>query len=76
MARTPSGLFLNRAFEPYARNQALVNVMRNYGYVDARGMGIRNKIIPCMLAHNGTEPDLITKNYRFTVHLWKEPKPS
>ena len=41
----------------YARNQTLVNVMRDYGYVDARGMGVRNKIIPGMLAHNGTEPD-------------------
>ena len=60
----------------YARNQTLVNVMRDYGYVDARGMGIRNKIIPGMLAHNGTEPDLIAEDYRFTVRLWKEPKPS
>ena len=60
----------------YARNQTLVNVMRDYGYVDARGMGIRNKIIPGMLAHNGTEPDLIAEEYRFTVRLWKEPKPS
>ena len=25
----------------YARNQTLVNVMRDYGYVDARGMGVR-----------------------------------
>ena len=43
----------------YARNQTLVNVMRDYGYVDARGMGVRNRIIPGMRAHNGTEPDLI-----------------
>ena len=60
----------------YARNQTLVNVMRDYGYVDARGMGVRNKIIPGMLTHNGTEPDLIAEEYRFTVRLWKEPKPS
>ncbi len=58
----------------YARNQTLVNVMRDYGYVDARGMGIRNKIIPGMLAHNGTEPDLIEEEHRFTVRLWKKPK--
>ncbi|MYB67644.1 MAG: hypothetical protein F4X75_04000 [Gemmatimonadetes bacterium] len=56
----------------YARNQTLVNVMRDYGYVDPHGMGIRNKIIPGMLAHNGTEPDLIAEDYRFTVRLWKE----
>ena len=58
----------------YARNQALVNVMRDYGYVEARGMGVRNKLIPGMLKHNGTEPDLIEKDNRFIVRLWKEPK--
>ena len=58
----------------YARNQTLVNIMRDYGYADARGMGVRNKIIPGMLAHNGTEPDLIDDEARFTVRLWKEPK--
>ena len=56
----------------YARNQTLVNVMRDYGYVDARGMGVRNKVIPSMLAHNGTDPDLIEGEYSFTVRLWKE----
>lgn len=30
----------------YARNQTLVNVLRDYRYVDFRGMGIRHKIIP------------------------------
>ena len=57
----------------YARNQTLVNVMRDYGYVGARGMGVRTKIIPGMLAHNGTEPELIEEEHRFTVRLWKEP---
>ena len=56
----------------YARNQTLVYVMRDYGYVDARGMGIRNKVIPSMRAHNDTEPDLIEEENRFTVRLWKE----
>ena len=60
----------------YARNQTLVNVMRDYGYVDARGMGVRNKIIPGMRVHNGTEPDLIEEEHRFTIRLWKEAKSS
>ena len=60
-----------RAGLRYARNQTLVNVMRDYGYVDARGMGVRNKIIPGMRAHNGTEPDLLEEEHRFTVRLWK-----
>ena len=55
----------------YARNQNLVNVMRDYGYVDARGMGVRNKMIPGMLAHNGTTPDLVEEQHRFIVRLWK-----
>ncbi len=55
----------------YARNQTLVNVMRDYRYVDARGMGIRSKVIPAMLAHNGTEPELVEEEYRFIVRLWK-----
>lgn len=30
------------------RNPILVEVLRDYGYVDARGMGVRTKIIPLM----------------------------
>lgn len=63
-----------RLGQRYARNQTLVNIMRDYGYVDARGMGVRNKIIPGMRAHNGTEPDLIAEEHRLTVRLWKEPR--
>jgi len=59
----------------YARNQTLVNVMRDYGYVDARGMGIRNKVIPLMKEHNGTSPEFIEEENRFTVRLWKEGSP-
>lgn len=55
----------------YARNQVLVNVMRDYGYVEARGMGVRTKMIPGMRAHNNTEPDLIEAEHQFTVRLWK-----
>ena len=35
---TPEGI---RSGTRYARNQTLVNVMRDYGYVEARGMGVR-----------------------------------
>ena len=66
---TPDGMKLGVR---YARNQLLLNVMRDYGYVDARGMGVRTKIVPGMKAHNGTEPDLIEEEYRVTVRLWKE----
>ena len=59
----------------YARNQILVNVMRDYGYVDARGMGIRNKVIPLMHDNNGTDPEFIEEENRFTVRLWKGATP-
>lgn len=55
----------------YARNQNLGNVMRDYGYVESRGMGIRNKVIPAMVAHNSTEPEFIAEDHRFTVRLRK-----
>ena len=56
----------------YARNQTLVNIMRDYRYVDFRGMGVRDKIIPGMREHNGTDPDLIEEENRFILRLWKE----
>ncbi len=59
----------------YARNQTLVNILRDYRYVDARGMGIRNKVIPGMRKHNGTEPDFIATEHSFTVRLWRKNKP-
>lgn len=55
----------------YARNQTLVNVMRDYGYVEAYGMGVSKKMIPGMRAHNGTEPELVGEPHQFTVRLWK-----
>ena len=38
------------------RNPLIVHILRDYGYVDARGMGVRHKIIPLMREHNGAEP--------------------
>ncbi len=34
-------------------------------------MGMRNKIIPGMAAHNGTEPDFVERESGFLVRLWK-----
>ncbi len=38
------------------RNPLIVEVLRDYGYVDARGMGVRTKVIPLMRQHNHAEP--------------------
>jgi ATP-dependent DNA helicase RecG len=53
----------------YARNQTLVNVLRDYGYVDFRGMGIRAKVVPGMRAFNGSEPSLQEGDQFFRVTL-------
>jgi ATP-dependent DNA helicase RecG len=47
-----------------ARNPLIVEVLRDYGYVDARGMGVRTKIVPLLRQHNGVPPDLeATEDY-------------
>ncbi|HPA11279.1 MAG TPA: putative DNA binding domain-containing protein [Treponemataceae bacterium] len=38
------------------RNPIIVDILRDYGYVDARGMGIRNKVVPLMRAQNNADP--------------------
>ncbi len=39
-----------------ARNSLIMEVLRDYQYVDARGMGVRTKVIPAMKNFNKTEP--------------------
>jgi len=38
-----------------ARNPIIVEVLRDYGYVDARGMGVRRKIVPLVRQYSGNE---------------------
>ncbi len=46
------------------RNTLIVEALRDYGYVDARGMGVRSKIIPLLQQHNGTTPEFeATEDY-------------
>ncbi|MCY4258726.1 MAG: putative DNA binding domain-containing protein [Rhodobacteraceae bacterium] len=49
------------------RNPLIVEVLRDYGYVDARGMGVRKKIIPLLREHNGTEPEFIATDDHLRV---------
>lgn len=39
------------------RNPIIMEVLRDYGYVDHRGMGVRTKIVPLMHRHSGQPPD-------------------
>ena len=55
-----------------SRNELIKEVLRDYGYVEATGLGVPRKIIDGMRAHNSTEPELIEEDDRFLVRLWKE----
>lgn len=55
-----------------SRNELVKDVLRDYGYVEHLGMGVRKRIIGAMREQNGTEPDLIEEEHRFIVRLWKE----
>jgi ATP-dependent DNA helicase RecG len=59
-----------------SRNELVKEVLRDYRYIEATGLGIPRKIVQGMLDHNGTEPDLVEEDDRFLVRLWKEPKPA
>jgi ATP-dependent DNA helicase RecG len=55
------------------RNPIIVDVLKDYGYVDARGMGVRTKIIPLMRQYNQTEPVFdATDDYLKTTLLQRE----
>lgn len=38
------------------RNPSIVEVLRDYGYVEARGMGVRTRVIPSMRESNHADP--------------------
>jgi ATP-dependent DNA helicase RecG len=57
-----------------ARNQLIKDVMRDFGYLEHMGMGVPRKLIKGMLAHNGTEPDLVEEGERFIVRLYQKRK--
>ena len=53
------------------RNPILIQTLKDYGYVEYMGMGVRNKIIAGMKKHNGTEPVFIADDFQVTVGLLK-----
>ena len=55
------------------RNPIIMEVLRDYGYVDSRGMGVRTKVIPLMRSVNQTEPVFeATEDYLKTVLFRKQ----
>lgn len=75
--RLPNTVTIERMKQGYraARNELMKEVLRDYRYIEASGLGVPRKIIKGMREHNGTEPDLIEEETRFIVRLWKEPRP-
>ena len=53
------------------RNTNIVRILRDYGLMDDRGMGIRRKVIPLMREHNDSEPEFDATEDYFKVTLWK-----
>lgn len=47
-----------------SRNPIIVEIMRDYGYVDSRGMGVRRKIVPLTRDYAGKDPEFdLTDDY-------------
>ena len=56
-----------------ARNPLIIQVLRDYGYVDARGMGVRTKIVPLLKQYNGVPPDLDATEDYLLVRMHRGP---
>lgn len=59
-----------------SRNELIKEILRDYRYIEATGLGVPRKIVEGMRAHNGTEPDLVEEEDRFLVRLWKDADPA
>ena len=57
-----------------SRNELIKEVLRDYRYIEATGLGVPRRIIGGMRAHNGTEPDLIDEDDRLLVRMWKDAR--
>lgn len=53
------------------RNPILIQTLKDYGYVEHMGMGVKNKIIAGMLKHNGIEPTFHAEDLLLKVCLWR-----
>ena len=56
----------------YSRNTVLMETMRDYGYVDYRGMGIRSKVLPLLKAHKHPEPSFEANEDHLKTTLYRK----
>ena len=59
----------------YARNNILMEIMRDYEYVDHRGMGIRSKVLPLLKAHKHPEPAFEANEDHLKTTLYRKRAP-
>lgn len=69
--RLPNTVTVDKMRSGYraTRNELIKEVLRDYRYVDARGLGVPRKIVRLMRDINGTEPGLAEEDDRFVVRL-------
>ena len=58
-----------------ARNPIIVEVMRDYGYVEHRGMGVRRKIVPLTREYTGRDASFEATDDFLRVTLPARPAP-
>ncbi len=69
----PNGMTVEKikAGQQTPRNTNIVRILRDYKFLDDRGMGIRHTVIPETLKHTGREPDFDATEDYFKVTIWK-----
>ena len=74
----PNGMTVEKvkAGERVPRNNKILDILRDYRFVENRGMGIRRRVIPEMLKENGCEPIFEATADYFRVILPKKPCPT
>jgi len=73
----PNGMTIEKikAGQRVPRNTTMVRILRDYGLMDDRGMGIRRKVIPLLREQNDSEPAFEATEDSFKVTLWKRQAP-
>lgn len=69
--RLPNTVTVEKMINGYraSRNELIKEVLRDYNYVDARGLGVPRKIVRLMRELVGTDPELVEEPDRFVVRL-------
>ena len=69
----PNGMTIEKVKvgERRSRNAKISDILRDYGFIEGRGMGIRLKVIPLTLENNGREPRFEATEDYFKVTLLK-----